>query len=154
MLKKAITRGISSFLYAVAVNVILGAVLIFAVNKPDFLPVLPEFADRFNSSVQAMLVQWLLIGLTSASFGFWSILMELERWSLLLQSVVYFILTTIVWVPVAVVCWGLGRYVQTFLGVVLSYLIAYTVSWTVQYRSCKQSVKQINQRLKELEQNE
>ncbi|MDD3277337.1 MAG: DUF3021 domain-containing protein [Lachnospiraceae bacterium] len=151
MLNRAIQRGISSFLYAVAVNVVLGCILMAIRGDSDFLPVLPEFAERFRTPVMGMLIQWLLIGLTSAAFGAWSVLLEIETWSMLKQCVLYFILTSAVWVPVGVICWGLGKYVSSFISVFLSYSVSYIVVWVVQYRNCKQAVAQINQKLKELE---
>ena len=152
MIRNAIQRAITSFAGAIAINIIIGCILIAEVNKPDFLPVLPEFAARFSTPVMGMLIQWLLIGVTSAAFGFWSILFEKASWSMLLQSILYFVLTSIVWIPVAVVCWGLGTYVSSFISVILSYSISYIVVWVVQFRKCKLAVKQINQRLQELSQ--
>jgi len=154
MLKKAMIRGMNSFVYATTINVIICCIVMVLVNKPDFIPMLPEFSARFSSDIFALIVQLILIGITSASFGFWSIIMEFGRISLLVQSILYFILTAIVWVPVAIICWGLGKYVSTFISISLSYLIAYIISWTVQYRSCKESVKQINQKLKEMREEE
>lgn len=154
MLKKALSRGITGFMFATAINIIICGIAIAAANKPDFLPVFPEFAARFSSEILAVIVQCILIGITSASFGFWSIIMEFDRLGLLVQSILYFVLTAIVWIPVAIVCWGLGTYVSTFISISLSYLIAYIISWAIQYRYCKESVKQINQKLKEMREEE
>lgn len=150
MIKKGISRGINSFLYSIAINVILCIIIMVAVNKPDYIPIVPDYAARFSSGTMALLVQWILIGLTSAAFGFWSIIMEYERIGLLLQSILYFVLTAIVWIPVAIFCWDLGENVYSFISIITSYLISYIITWTIQYRSCKDSIKQINQKLEEL----
>lgn len=150
MLKKGILRGINSFLYAIAINVILSIIIMAAVNKPDFIPILPDFAARFSSGTMALLVQWILIGISSAAFGFWSIIMEFERISLLLQSVLYFILTAMVWIPVSILCWDLGKNSFSFITIVTSYLVSYVITWIIQYRNCKDSVNQINKKLEEL----
>lgn len=154
MLKRAVSRGVNSFMYAVAINVVIFCIIIAIVNQPDFLPLLPEYAQMFTSDFLALIVQIILIGLTSASFGFWSIIMEIERISLLVQSILYFVLTAAVWIPVAVLCWGLGTYTQSFISVGLSYLAAYIISWVLQYRYCKESVKQINKKLEEMRNEE
>lgn len=150
MLKKGIVRGINSFLYAIAINVILSVIIMVAVNKPDFIPILPDFAARFSSGTMALLVQTILIGISSAAFGFWSIIMEFERISLLLQSIIYFILTAMVWIPVSVLCWDLGKDIFSFITIVTSYLISYVITWIIQYRNCKDSINQINKKLEEL----
>lgn len=152
MFKNAVKRAASSFSYAITINIVIACGILAVVRQPDFFPVLPEFAAHFATPVIGMLVQWLLIGLTSAAFGFWSVLLEKETWSMLKQCIIYFILTSMVWIPVSVICWGVGKYVQSFVSVILSYSISYIIIWIVQYRNCKQSIRQINQRLKELEQ--
>jgi glucan phosphoethanolaminetransferase (alkaline phosphatase superfamily) len=150
MLKKGVSRAINSFLYSIAINVILSIIIMAAVNKPDYIPIVPDYAARFSSGTMALLVQWILIGFTSAAFGFWSIIMEYERIGLLLQSILYFVLTAIVWIPVAIFCWDLGKNIFSFITIVTSYLISYIVTWTIQYRNCKDSIKQINRKLEEL----
>lgn len=150
MIKRGITRGINSFLYSIAINVILSIIIMAAVNKPDYIPVVPDFAARFSSGTMALLVQWILIGITSAAFGFWSIIMEYERIGLLLQSILYFVLTAIVWIPVAIVCWDLGKNKFSFITIVTSYLLSYIITWIIQYRNCKDSIIQINRKLEEL----
>ena len=150
MLKKGIVRGINSFLYAIAINVILSVIIMVAVNKPDFIPILPDFAARFSSGTMALLVQTILIGISSAAFGFWSIIMEFERISLLLQSIIYFILTAMVWIPVSILCWDLWKDSLSFITIVTSYLVSYVITWIIQYRNCKDSINQINKKLEEL----
>lgn len=150
MLRKGILRGVNSFFYSIAINVIIGIIIMAAVDKPDFMPIVPDFAARFSSETMALLVQWILIGITSATFGFWSIIMEHERIGLLFQSILYFVLTAIVWIPVAVLCWGLGENISSFITIVTSYLLSYIISWIIQYRNCKDSINQINRKLEEL----
>lgn len=150
MLKKGVSRGINGFIYSIAINVIISIIIMAIVDKPDFIPILPDYAARFSSSTMALLVQWILIGFTSAAFGFWSIVMEYERISLLLQSILYFVLTAIVWIPVAIFCWDLGENSLSFISIVTSYLLSYIITWIIQFRNCKNSINQINRKLEEL----
>lgn len=149
-MKKVIVRGASAFANAVAINILLALVLIKVVDKPGFLPMLPEYAEKFSSDMEAFIVQCLLIGLTSMAFGAGSVIFEVARWSLVKQSIVYFIITTLVWGSVAVFCWGLGKYKSAFYSIMASYLIGYIISWSVQYKICKKEISNINQRLQEL----
>ncbi|WP_310605483.1 DUF3021 domain-containing protein [Anaerosporobacter sp.] len=150
MLKKGLYRGINSFMYSIAINILLATLLMAIVNKSNFLPITPTFAARFSSKSMAFLVQCILIGITSAAFGFWSILMEYTHISLLLQSILYFILTAIVWIPVACFCWDFGSNAFSFITITTSYVISYIVTWAVQYHMCKKSILQINKKLEEM----
>lgn len=154
MLKRSLLRGLNSFMYAAGINVVIYTIIMVISDDPDFLPMLPEYAAHFSSDLLALLVQCCLIGLCSAMFGAGSILMELERLSLLTQSILYFIITTAIWFPVSCFCWGLQKYPSSIIGVGFSYTISYIISWIFQYRSCKHDVEQINQQLKVLQKNQ
>lgn len=154
MIRKAITRAMSSFFYAIGINVVMAAILMAVVTKPGFIPVHPDFAAKFSSDLEAVIVQWILIGLTSAAFGGWSVILEMERIGLLLQSILYFILTAIVWIPVSIYCWNLGENLYSFIMIIASYLTSYIVTWTIQYRLCRRNIEAINRRIEQLRSEE
>ena len=154
MLKNIFIRGLNSFMYSVGIYLIL-QILITAITQAitghgEFIPVLPEFAARFTNPYMAVYVQMFLIGLTSVAIGAGSIIMELERLSLLVQSILYMIVTMAVWIPVGCFCWGLHKYPGTMISVSLTYLVAYSISWVFQYRQCKRNIEEINQRLEQI----
>jgi hypothetical protein len=154
MLKNALVRGIHSFMYATAINVVIALIMIAIVNKPDFLPLVPDYAARFESGITAFLLQTVLIGMTSAAFGAGSVILEIERWSLLKQSIIYFILTAAIWVPVSIFCWCINKYTTAFISIICSYIISYVITWIIQYTLCKKSVTKINQKLDQMKFNE
>lgn len=148
MLKKAWVRGINSFMYAIGISTVIQMILLSVVK--DMGPVLPEFGVHFPNVYMAMLAQYLLVGLISAAFGAGSVIMEFERMSLVMQSILYFVLTSLIWVPVGCICWGLHKYPVTMIAMGVSYTVSYVFSWVLQYRQCKLSVEQINRKLLEL----
>lgn len=150
MLKKSLIRGINSFMFSVGIYTIIQVGILTVAGSSAMIPVLPEFAARFPNTFTAVYLQSLLIGLTSSVFGAGSVIMEMEKLSLIVQSILYFTITTAVWIPVGCFCFGLHKYPGTMLSMGLSYLVAYAVSWLVQYRFCKKNIEQINQRLSEL----
>lgn len=149
-IKTACCRGMQGFAYAVTINLIIGMIIVAVVNKPDFMPMIPEYAAHFSSPLIAFGMQCLLTGVTSMAFGAGSVIMEIASWSLVKQSIVYFVATALVWIPVSIFCWGLGKYMGTFFSIGASYLVGYIISWFVQYKTCKQNIKEINKRLEEL----
>jgi len=150
MIKNALIRGINSFMYATTINVVIALIITAIVNEPGFLPLVPDYAAHFESGIVAMLLQIVLIGMTSAAFGAGSVILEIERWSLLKQSVIYFILTAVVWVPISIFCWRIDKYTTAFISTICSYTISYIITWIVQYNLCKKSVAKINQKLNEM----
>ena len=115
----------------------------------DYVPLLPEFISRFDNATEAFAVQLILIGLSSASLGAGTVIMEMERLSLLTQSLIYFLITCFVWVLVGCYCWGFHKYPLTKLGLGSSYIISYAICWIIQYRLCKKSIEEINRKINE-----
>ena len=152
MKKNMAIRAINSFMYSMGITILVQFIL--GICFKDMPVVLPEFGARFSGDTQALLVQTVLIGLCSAFFGGGSVIMELEKIGLLVQSVLYFILTAAVWIPVACLCWSIHKYPSALLSVSASYLIAFAICWIVQFKECKKNVAAINQRLAEMQKGE
>ena len=149
MIKKALILGIHSFMYSVGITLTIQCLCMLIIDG-NYIPLIPEFVNHFDNSLEAFAVQLILIGLSSASLGAGSVVMEMERLSLLAQSLIYLIITGFVWVLVGCYCWGLHKYPLTMLSVGCSYIISYTISWMIQYRICKKSVDEINRKINEL----
>lgn len=152
MWKKSLWRGTVSFSVCVTVNVfILMAKTMSAVRAtgdaqtlPDLVP---EYAAYFENPFMAFMVQTLLCGLIGFAFGACSVIMDIAKWSMVRQAVVHFVLTACVWVPVSIFCWGLGRYLISFVCVFAGMLFTYTVTWTCQIIVCRKEVACINAQL-------
>ena len=107
MIRNALIRGMNSFMYSVGITLTILCLLFVG---GDYSPVLPEFASRFDNDIEACAVQLILIGLSSASLGAGTVVMEMERLSLLTQSLIYLVITGLVWGLVGCYCWGLHKY--------------------------------------------
>lgn len=152
MIKQMIFRGCNSFAYSIAITCVLQIIVTVIYGETQFIPLLPEYMAHFSNPYLAMLVQHVFIGLTSASFGAGSVIFELERLSLLVQSILYYIVTSLVWIPISCFWWGLHKYPQTLVTVGVSYAVSYAISWIVQYRLCRRNIEEINQRIQILRQ--
>lgn len=150
MIKNLLLRIVNSFMYAIGITTV---VYIFIIFFTGGTPLLPEYAGRFDNDVKALLVQLILIGLMSAVLGGGSIIMELERLGLIVQSAIYFIISLCVWLFVGDFCWCITKYPLAFISVVVSYTVSYIICWTIQYSICRKNIADINKKLKELEED-
>lgn len=152
MWKKSVSRGVVSFALCVTVNILVLMIKTMSTVKmtgdAQAMPELvPEYAAFFDNPFMALMVQTLLCGLIGFAFGCCSVIMEIAKWSMVRQAVVHFLLTACVWVPVSIFCWGLGRYLISFISVFLSMVFTYTVVWTCQIIICRREVARINAQL-------
>lgn len=148
MLKNLIIRMINSFMYAVGIT---SVVYFFITAGRDFVPLLPEYREQFDNDIQALLVQLMLIGCMSAALGGGSVIMEMKRLSLLAQSIIYFVLASVVWISVGCYCWRIYKYPQALVSTLISYVVSYIICWVIQYKLCKKNIEEINRHLKKLE---
>lgn len=148
MLKSALIRMINSFMYAIGITTV---VYFFITAGRDFVPLLPEYRVRFDNDTQALIVQLVLIGCMSAALGGGSVIMEMERLSLLAQSIIYFVLASVVWISVGCYCWCIYKYPQALASTLISYVVSYVICWVIQYKLCKKNIEQINRHLRDLE---
>lgn len=152
MWKKSVSRGVVSFALCVTVNILVLMIKTMSTVKmtgdAQAMPELvPEYAAFFDNPFMALMVQTLLCGLIGFAFGCCSVIMEIAKWSMVRQAVAHFLLTACVWVPVSIFCWGLGRYLISFISVFLSMVFTYTVVWTCQIIICRREVARINAQL-------
>lgn len=153
-MKKELTkRIIDGFSYAVAINVVVAliCILVFKIE-----PLVPSYSAYFENKSMALLVQIILTGVISGTFAGGTILFEQAKMGLLLQSLLYFLLTTAVCIPITGFCWGLFVYKTSALIFLCNYSATYFICWTVAYRSSVKEVREINRRIAEIsgEENE
>lgn len=144
MLKNAVIRFYNGYACAVLITVMIQGTVMAVTGHT---PLLPEYAAGFDSEVAAYVVQLLLIGLISAVAAAGSVIMEIKKPGLVIQSILYFGVMAAVWVPVGCYLWGLNRYPVTFLSFTLSLLVTYGICWSVQHRICIRDVEEINKKL-------
>ncbi len=150
MIKTMFKRMINSYCYAVAIT---ATVYIFVYMIKGDIPMLQQYRERFNNEAGALLVQLMLIGIMSAVLAGGTIIMEMEKLSLVLQSVLYFLVSSPAWISVACICWGFGSYIHSTVTTTISYIISYSICWIIQYRLCKKNVEDINKELKRMGQS-
>ncbi len=153
-MKKELTkRIIDGFSYAVAINVVVAliCILVFKIE-----PLVPSYSAYFENKSMALLVQIILTGVISGTFAGGTILFEQAKLGLLLQSLLYFLLTTAVCIPITGFCWGLFVYKTSALIFLCNYSATYFICWTVAYCSSVKEVREINRRIAEIsgEENE
>ena len=153
MWKKAVSRaGVSMAVTSLVCQVTL---LLTALGMGEgAVPLVPSYRAHFTSDAVALGVQVLLAGVIGGAFGAFSVLFEVERWSPLKQGALHFLLTAAVWVPLAIFLWGVDRYPMAVVSTLLSMAATYGLTWWLNYRLCRKSVREINEKLKKLREEE
>lgn len=147
-MKKELTkRIIDGFSYAAAINVVVALICILVFKEE---PLVPSYSAYFENKSMALLIQIILTGVISGTFAGGTILFEQAKLGLLLQSLLYFLLTTAVCIPITGFCWGLFVYKTSAIIFLCNYFATYFICWTVAYRNSVKEVREINRRIAEI----
>lgn len=149
--KKILSRFVHGFCYALSINVIIFFIMSLAGGGVQFVP---GYAEKFASREAAVLTELVLIGIASGSLSAGTAIMELERLSLLVQSLIYYVICAAVWAGVGCFCWGMNRYPAAFITISVSYTASYAVCWIIQYRLTRKNVREINEKLARMNEEE
>ncbi len=114
-----------------------------------FSAMTPEYRAMFPSETLALGVAVLLHGVIGAAFAGASFIYEKPEIGFLLQNILYFLLTGLVWIPVVSFVWQIYRYPQAFVCTISGFVITYVIMSVVGYHTTKKEVELINAHLAE-----
>lgn len=148
MKKEVLLRGF----YGLAIGIALGhviAIIISAVKGDGmFYAVSPGLINNWGTELSATIVQTVLCGVLGGVLGAASVIWELDRWSLMKQTVTHFFLFSVTFTMIAyILCW-IPRSAAGIVASTAIFIVIYGVSWCCAYFFYKRNVKQINDSLK------
>ncbi len=130
-----------SFLITIAISLTVG--------DGTYYPVVPALTSECGSEIKAVLLQTVLSLLYGAFWGGASIVWKIEEWSLLKQTIVHLLFTSIGTFPVAYACYWMPRdrtgiivYFSIFIGI-------YLFIWLTQYMGIKRRIQEMNDKINE-----
>ena len=139
MARKLISRALHGF--GITVSVCLLVQLIIAQFTGN--SVTPSFAQHFRNEAAAALAQLGLTGIVGAAFASAAEIFEIERWGFLRQGIVHFLVTAVVWMPIAYLCWMPDSRAGIWIAIG-GWTLTYAVNWTVQYFLYRHRIAALN----------
>lgn len=146
MKKQAFLRGFLGFPLGIAMGYIITIFISLGWAKGYYVPCLPELVDTMGSEINAVILQTVLSGLLGSSFAACSVIWEIDDWSIVKQTSIYFLITAIVMMPIAYFTNWMAHTLVGFLIYFGIFVAIFVVAWLVQYLIWKNKVKKINNR--------
>ena len=139
MAKKLISRALHGFGITVSVCLLVQLVIAqFTGNS-----VTPSFGSHFRNEAAAALAQLGLTGIVGAAFASAAEIFEIERWGFLRQGIVHFLVTAVVWMPIAYLFWMPDSRAGIWIAIG-GWTLTYAVNWTVQYFLYRHRIAALN----------
>ena len=141
----AISFAIGSF-SGLMVNFIID-IIAQAMGAEQFCSIAPDFQALFPTTAMAAYANVLLYGCISASFAAMTFIYDIERIGFVIQSIIYFLVTSAVCLLITMLLWQLQRYPAALLGTLAGYAMTHVIMITMAYRKLRKDVSEINQEL-------
>ncbi len=132
-----------SCLCGLLVNLFIDLV-VNALTISPFVSISPAFVNAFPTAVTAAYVNVLLYGLIGAAFGGLTFIYDCDRIGFVVQNIIYFLGTSVVWVFVSIVLWQLYKYPSALISTVSGYAVTYIIVTIIVYKNMRKSVQQVN----------
>ena len=147
MLKKVLLRCLYGAPLGLAIGTVITIIISLVVGDGTFYAVVPQLITDCGSEINAVVFQSVLCLIYGAAWAGASVIWEVERWSILKQTVTHLIICSAATFPIAYFTYWMphhGRGILLYFGI---FAAVYVVIWLSQYSAMKKKVEQINKRL-------
>ena len=144
MKKKIIMRGLFGLPTGLAIGFVITLIISACIGNGSFYPVTPELIDTMGNELNAVILQTVLCAIMGVGFAAASVIWELDSWSLAKQSGVYFMIISVVMLPIAYVTNWMKHTILGVLSYVAIFAAIFVVVWLSQYLLWKRKIKKMN----------
>lgn len=150
---KILKRAFTSFLYSAVISMVCLLLVEIISTAMGFrvVPMTPEFISYFSSETVALEVDILLYGVFGMAFGGMSFIFEKDKIGFVVQNIIYFVGTALVWIPIISFIWQLWRYREAMISTITGFLLSYLIVTVSTYAHTMKEVEEVNKALMENE---
>ena len=147
MKKKIVQRGLLGFPLGIAIGYVVTIGLSLAFADGFYSPCVPELILAAGSEIRAVILQAFLCGLLGTGFGAASLIWEMETWSILKQTGLYFLIVSAVMMPVAYATYWMEHSVKGFFSYFAVFAVVFVIVWLTQWFAGRSNIRKINESL-------
>jgi len=128
-----------SYLITIGISIVIG--------DGSYYPCVPSLIERFGNEVTAIIMQTALSAVLGAGFAGSSIIWEMDEWSLLKQTSIYFGIVSVLMMTIAYICEWMEHSVKGILSYFGIFVAIFIAVWIVQYLIWKVRVSKIKEKI-------
>lgn len=147
MKKKVILRGLFGLPTGIALGYVITVVISLIWGKGYYAPCVPELIDVMGSEIGAVVLQMVLCGVLGIGFAASSVIWEIEHWSLVKQTGIYFLIISVIMMPTAYFSYWMEHSVMGALSYFGIFVLIFAVIWVVQFVMGRRNVERMNEEL-------
>ena len=137
-------RGLFGLPTGIAIGFVITLIISACIGNGSFYPVTPELIDTMGNELNAVILQTVLCAVMGVGFAAASVIWELDSWSLAKQSGIYFMIISVIMLPIAYVTNWMKHTVLGVLSYAGIFAAIFVVVWLSQYLLWKRKIKKMN----------
>ena len=147
MKKKIILRGILGIPIGITIGYLITIFISLGLANGYYSPCVPELISMMGSEIRAVIVQSVFSGILGAGFAASSVIWEIDHWSLVKQTGIYFAIASLLMLPIAYLAYWMEHSVVGFLSYFGIFILIFAMMWAIQFAIGKYNVKKMNEKL-------
>lgn len=147
MKKKIVLRSILGFPVGITIGYFITILISLCSANGQYVPCVPELIAVMGNEINAVILQALLCGLLGAGFAASSVIWEMENWSLMKQTGIYFAVISIIMLPIAYFSYWMEHSVAGFFSYFGIFVLIFALIWIIQFVIGKRNVRKMNENL-------
>ena len=145
--KEAVKRAIMGFIYGVFIGQTILILESLMAHDGNFYPVAASLVELAGTKIGAVIIQYFLTGIIGTTFAATTVLFEIDNWSLLKQTIIHFIITSIVMYIAGFLCGWFPHKLSSTLIWFGIFIVIYVIFWISFSSYYKNKVKKMNEAL-------
>ena len=144
MKRKIVLRSLLGFPLGLAIGYMITIIISLIFADGYYSPCVPELITTMGSEINAVLLQAFLFGVLGSGFAAASVIWEIEDWGLVKQTGIYFLIVSVIMMPIAFVTHWMEHSMKGILSYFRIFFIIFVAIWIIQYAIAKHNVKKMN----------
>lgn len=147
MKKKIIARGLLGFPVGISIGYLITIVSSLIWGNGYYTPCMPELISAVGTEINAVILQAVLCGIVGAGFAASSVIWEIDDWSIIKQTSVYFSVISVIMLPIAYFAYWMEHSAIGFFIYFGIFVLLFAVIWIILYAIGRSNVHKMNERL-------
>ncbi len=148
MKKTLLKRGLFGFPVGISVGYVITIILSAFWGQGRYAAVTPQLLEAMGNEINAVIVQAISCGAMGTGFAMASVIWEIDSWSIVKQTSIYFVIISAIMLPIAYLMNWMQHTVVGFLSYAGIFVVIFLISWLFQYLGWRAKVKKINEGIK------
>ena len=145
--KKIFHRILIGFPIGISVGNLIMILISLRWANGYYSPCVPGLITAMGNEINAVMIQTFLCGLLGIGFSASSVIWEIEHWSIVKQTGIYFLIISVIMLPIAYFMYWMEHSVTGFVSYFGIFILIFAVMWIIQFITGKHNVKKINKKL-------